>query len=229
MALSALALNCSLKRADQQTSTGKLLDEVLAALATHRVSGKSVRVTDFDIRPGVTNDEGDGDQWPMILKQVLEPDIIIVGTPIWLGQPSQCGSSGSREGDARHADDGRGRQSVAKWRITRRREGDSKAGARRGRRDATAGDDAQKLKSHIWLSFCHRNTRTLTPMSHRDLNAVSNSHKKRHSLPRPLGNGGFAGGGSGKVISPPPSLAEMRSAAGKVSATMKTRLPLPAD
>lgn len=88
MALSALALNCSLKRADQQTSTGKLLDEVLAALATHRVSGKILRITDFDIRPGVTNDEGDGDQWPLVLEQVLEADIIIVGTPIWLGQPS---------------------------------------------------------------------------------------------------------------------------------------------
>jgi multimeric flavodoxin WrbA len=88
MALTALALNCSLKKGDRQSSTNKLLDEVLAELATHRVPGKTIRVADFDIRPGVANDEGEGDEWPQLVEQVRKADIIIIGTPIWLGQPS---------------------------------------------------------------------------------------------------------------------------------------------
>ena len=61
MALSALALNCTLKRGEQKSSTQKLLDEILKALAKYKVSGETVRVVDLEVKPGVTSDEGEGD------------------------------------------------------------------------------------------------------------------------------------------------------------------------
>ncbi len=37
---------------------------------------------------GVTTDEGDGDEWPEIRDRLLSADILVLVTPIWLGQPS---------------------------------------------------------------------------------------------------------------------------------------------
>lgn len=88
MTISALALNCTLKAGEQPSSTDKLLREVLAALEEHEVQGELVRVADFDVRTGVTSDEGEGDEWPQLLQKVLAANILVLGTPIWLGQPS---------------------------------------------------------------------------------------------------------------------------------------------
>ncbi|MGE0719929.1 MAG: flavodoxin family protein [Alphaproteobacteria bacterium] len=88
MKLDAVALNCSLKRGSEQSSTDKLLGEVLAELAKHGVDGEIIRVVDRNILPGVRSDEGDGDDWPDLRRRVLEADILVLGTPIWLGQPS---------------------------------------------------------------------------------------------------------------------------------------------
>jgi multimeric flavodoxin WrbA len=61
---------------------------VLEALARHGVGGEIVRVADHDVKPGVTSDEGPGAAWPELRRRVLAADILVVGTPIWLGQPS---------------------------------------------------------------------------------------------------------------------------------------------
>ncbi|NTZ63242.1 flavodoxin family protein [Agrobacterium tumefaciens] len=47
-----------------------------------------MRLADHNIKPGVTSDEGEGDGWPAIRAKVLEADILLTGTPIWLGQPA---------------------------------------------------------------------------------------------------------------------------------------------
>jgi multimeric flavodoxin WrbA len=89
-ALKVLAFNCSLKsaRGDEASSTDVLLGQVLDALAQHGATGEVVRAVDHDIKPGVTSDEGLGDAWPALRRRVVEADILIIGTPIWLGQPS---------------------------------------------------------------------------------------------------------------------------------------------
>lgn len=85
----AVALNCSLKTGDAESSTDVLLGEVLDALRGHGVEvADPIRMADLDIRPGVTSDEGDGDDWPGVRRQILAAQILVVGTPIWLGQPS---------------------------------------------------------------------------------------------------------------------------------------------
>ena len=45
-------------------------------------------MADLAILPGVTSDEGEGDDWPALRKRILAADILILATPIWLGQPS---------------------------------------------------------------------------------------------------------------------------------------------
>jgi multimeric flavodoxin WrbA len=77
-----------LKPVRETSSTDKLLGEVLDELRKHGISGEIVRVADLDIKPGVTSDEGDGDEWPGLRKKILAADILVLGTPIWLGQPS---------------------------------------------------------------------------------------------------------------------------------------------
>ena len=84
----AIALNCTLKASDKASSTERLLLQVLEAMAPFKVTTELVRVADLDIKPGVTSDEGPGDDWPDLRRRILAADILIVGTPIWLGQPS---------------------------------------------------------------------------------------------------------------------------------------------
>jgi len=47
-----------------------------------------VRVVDLDIKPGVQTDMGEGDAWPGIRDQIVVADILVLATPIWMGQPS---------------------------------------------------------------------------------------------------------------------------------------------
>lgn len=86
--LKAVALNCSLKASPAPSSTDKLLAEVAAALGRHGVQTETLRAVDHDIRPGVTSDEGPGDAWPQLRRKIVAADILVLGTPIWLGQPS---------------------------------------------------------------------------------------------------------------------------------------------
>lgn len=88
MALTALALVCTLKPSPEPSSSELLGRQVLDALREHGVEGTSVRVVDFDVRPGVQADMGDGDEWPAIRAQVLDADILVIATPTWMGQAS---------------------------------------------------------------------------------------------------------------------------------------------
>ncbi len=81
----ALALVCTLKPSPAKSSTELLASQVLASLAKHGVTGTSVRVVDFDVRPGVEADMGDGDAWPGIRQQILDADILVLATPTWMG------------------------------------------------------------------------------------------------------------------------------------------------
>ena len=86
--LRALVLVCTLKPSPTASSAHRLGSEVLDALKEHGVSGEVVRVVDHDVRYGVTIDEGGGDEWPAIRQKLLAADILLIATPIWLGQPA---------------------------------------------------------------------------------------------------------------------------------------------
>jgi multimeric flavodoxin WrbA len=90
VALSAIALNCTLKRSGSDpSSTDKMIALIGGELRKRGVElRETIRIADHDIRPGVTSDEGEGDAWPDIRRRILDCDILIFGTPIWLGQMS---------------------------------------------------------------------------------------------------------------------------------------------
>lgn len=87
-ALKALVLVGTLKPSPAPSSSELIGRQLLDALGQHNVEGEVVRVVDHDVRFGVSTDEGDGDQWPTIRAKVLAADIVVVATPIWLGQPA---------------------------------------------------------------------------------------------------------------------------------------------
>jgi len=88
--LTAIAINCTLKsRSDPPSSTDRMIGLIADVLKQHDVRvEETIRIAEHDVLPGVTSDEGPGDAWPDIRKRILAADILIFGTPIWLGQPS---------------------------------------------------------------------------------------------------------------------------------------------
>ena len=88
MTLHAFGLNCSLKKSPAPSSSDRMLDLLLQGLGRHDVASTRSRVVDLDVKPGVGVDEGDGDAWPGLRGRILEADILVLVTPIWLGQPS---------------------------------------------------------------------------------------------------------------------------------------------
>jgi multimeric flavodoxin WrbA len=86
--LRALVLVCSLKQSSEKSSSELLGREVLTALADHDVEGEVIRVADENVKFGVSTDEGDGDGWPAIRQKLLAAQILVIATPIWMGQPS---------------------------------------------------------------------------------------------------------------------------------------------
>jgi multimeric flavodoxin WrbA len=88
MALSAIPLNCTLKP-EGESSTDRMIGLIAGELAKHDVRlAETIRVARHDVKPGVTSDEGAGDAWPAIRAKILAADILILGTPVWLGQMS---------------------------------------------------------------------------------------------------------------------------------------------
>ena len=89
-ALKVLAFNCTLKsaRAKEKSSTQVLLEQLMDELREHGAKGTIVRALDHNIKPGVKSNEGKGDDWPALRQRVVDADILVMGTPIWLGQPS---------------------------------------------------------------------------------------------------------------------------------------------
>ena len=90
MALSAIALNCSLKKSGgEKSSTDTMIGVLAEAFAKHDVAlSETLRIADYNVLPGVTSDEGEGDDWPKLRAKILAHDILIFGGPIWMGQIS---------------------------------------------------------------------------------------------------------------------------------------------
>lgn len=87
--LTATAINCSLSARGRASST----DAMLAVLAEHFAEqdvavGDPIRIAAHNVKWGVTSNQGPDDDWPAIRKAILAADILIFGTPIWMGQAS---------------------------------------------------------------------------------------------------------------------------------------------
>ena len=90
--LSAVFLNCTLKRTPGLSHTQGLIDMSEAIMRKSGMSVEVIRPVNYDIAYGVwpdmTEHDWDKDDWPEILHKVLAADILVIGTPIWLGEKS---------------------------------------------------------------------------------------------------------------------------------------------
>jgi len=91
--LTAVYINCTLTPSPRTSHTQTLMDRSIAILEQVGVEVTVIRAVDHHLAPGVQLDmtaDGlfDRDDWPQLFEQVLAADILVLGTPIWLGSPS---------------------------------------------------------------------------------------------------------------------------------------------
>jgi|25_taG_2_1085351.scaffolds.fasta_scaffold01021_3 multimeric flavodoxin WrbA len=87
MDIRALIVNCTLKKSPITSNTEALINKVINQYEILGVETEYVRLVDYNILPGVSSNEGSGDEWPMIFEKILDSEILIVGSPIWPGGP----------------------------------------------------------------------------------------------------------------------------------------------
>lgn len=90
--LRALFIGCTLKRSPAVSNTEGLAAIPMEIMRRNGVAVDLVRAVDHDIPPGVypdmTEQGWDRDDWPAIFDQVMAADILVLCTPIWLGEKS---------------------------------------------------------------------------------------------------------------------------------------------
>jgi multimeric flavodoxin WrbA len=90
--LRALFINCTLKPTPALSHTQGLIDIAAAILRANQVHVDVVRAVDHDLPPGVYPDMTEHgfatDGWPPLFDQVIAADILVLTTPIWLGEKS---------------------------------------------------------------------------------------------------------------------------------------------
>ena len=90
--LRALVVNCTLKPSPERSHTQGLIDVCVAIMEANGVAVDQFRAVDHDLAAGVYPDMVEhgatNDAWPMLYDRVAAADILVVGTPIWLGEKS---------------------------------------------------------------------------------------------------------------------------------------------
>lgn len=94
--LSVVFLNCTLKKSPEQSHTQGLIDCAQKIFEANKVKTEVIRPVDHDIAFGVYPDMKEHgwetDEWPAIQNKIMAADILIIGTPIWLGEKSSVAS-----------------------------------------------------------------------------------------------------------------------------------------
>jgi multimeric flavodoxin WrbA len=93
--LSALFINCSIKKDSSDSHTQRLLDLSAGVMKKEGVQVETVYALDHEIAFGMVKDareQGLTDDWPSLQQKVMAADILVLGTPIWLGAKSSVAS-----------------------------------------------------------------------------------------------------------------------------------------
>ena len=90
--LKAVFVNCTLKKSPRQSHTEGLIQVSQNIMKKEGVSVEHIRFVDHDVAYGVFPDmteQGEKtDEWPQLFERIFDADILIIGTPIWLGEKS---------------------------------------------------------------------------------------------------------------------------------------------
>ncbi|MDO6490943.1 MAG: flavodoxin family protein [Cellulophaga sp.] len=90
--LKAMYINCTLKKSPSESHTSKLMEVSKQIMRKENVTVDQLRLVDHDVASGVypdmTEHGWEKDEWPELFKKIIDADILIMGTPIWLGEKS---------------------------------------------------------------------------------------------------------------------------------------------
>jgi len=84
--MKALILNCTLKPTPESSNTDILCQKAAAEFEKLGVTTTILRPVDYNLLPGVASHMGEGDEWQKILDQILDVEIVVIASPIWVGQ-----------------------------------------------------------------------------------------------------------------------------------------------
>jgi multimeric flavodoxin WrbA len=90
--LRAMFVNCTLKRSPEVSNTAGLARVSMDIMRRQGVEVDEIRAVDHDIARGVWPDMTEHgwatDEWPALFERIYRADILVVCTPIWLGEKS---------------------------------------------------------------------------------------------------------------------------------------------
>lgn len=98
--MNAVILNCTLKASPAESNTGALASILKDELEKHGTPTEIIRLADFNIAPGVSSDEGRGDDWPPIRQKIVGATILVMASPTWLGRISSVAQRALERMDA---------------------------------------------------------------------------------------------------------------------------------
>lgn len=94
--LKAVYVNCTLKKSPTKSHTRDLMNVSKNIMESEGVLVEVIRLIDHDVpagvQPDMTEKANNKDEWPEIYKKIIAADILIIGTPIWLGERSSVAS-----------------------------------------------------------------------------------------------------------------------------------------
>lgn len=70
------------------SNTETLCEFLSGRMEREGIRCETVKLLEHEILPGTYSDMGEGDEWPNILRRVLDSEVIILATPVWWGNQS---------------------------------------------------------------------------------------------------------------------------------------------
>ncbi len=91
--LRAVFINCSIKKDKTGSHTQRLMNRAAGIMESEGVEVEHIYALGHTIAFGMVMDGADEepkqkDDWPMLHKKIMDADILVIGTPIWLGAKS---------------------------------------------------------------------------------------------------------------------------------------------
>ena len=90
--LKAVYINCTLKDSSQKSHTEGLMRVSTRILEAEKVQVDYMRMSDLTIPvgllPDMTKEGASKDDWPKVFEKIMDADMLVIGTPIWLGEKS---------------------------------------------------------------------------------------------------------------------------------------------
>lgn len=88
--LKALFINCSIKQKAEDSHTMRLVQRAAGVMRKEGVDVEVIHALDYQIAFGMVKDAtketgAEVDDWPEIHKKIMDADILVLASPIWLG------------------------------------------------------------------------------------------------------------------------------------------------